>query len=418
MKKIIIYFLMLLFTTVLYAQRELEKELGGFVNPEELVTLSENITFNKAIEVLSTVSEKLTGKAIVSTVNLTDPIGLEIDKMPYKKALTIIVQYKNLLYEEKENVIVVKSKTDLKETLSEDVYASVDTREIKVSGVLFEANISDIRERGINWEYLLSKTGISFGSKLRTFSTEADQTQTTTTATTQNPPDFTIENDTEFNLGDFTGTATSAFRFFENNQLGEIIARPSITVRNKNKGRIQIGSDISIKERDFAGNLIDKFYSTGTIIEVTPYLYSEEGIDYILLKLRVERSSAIPDVISTEIRKTEASTEILMLDGEETIIGGLFVNEEQDIRRGIPFLKDLPWWVFGIRYLAGYDSKTITKKEVIILIKTEIVPTLKERVESKLVEQQTNKLIRDEIKARESEIEKIKADNQNKEDEN
>ncbi len=50
------------------------------------------------------------------------------------------------------------------------------------------------------------------------------------------------------------------------------------------KGRIQIGSDISIKQRDFAGNIIDVFYSTGTIIEVSPFIYNEDNQDYILLK--------------------------------------------------------------------------------------------------------------------------------------
>jgi type IV pilus assembly protein PilQ len=71
-----------------------------------------------------------------------------------------------------------------------------------------------------------------------------------------------------------------------------------------------------------------------------------------------------------------------MLDGEETVIGGLFVNEEAVTRNGIPFLKDLPWWVFGIRYLTGSDETVIRKKELVILLKTELVPTLRERFEN------------------------------------
>ena len=71
-----------------------------------------------------------------------------------------------------------------------------------------------------------------------------------------------------------------------------------------------------------------------------------------------------------------------MLNGEETVIGGLFVNEETTARNGIPFLKDLPWWVFGIRYLTGYETKTLAKKELVILLKTDLVPTLQERFEN------------------------------------
>lgn len=362
-------------------QQELQRQLKGYINPEEIVTLSESIPFSQAIEILSRMSEKFQGKPVTSAVMLNEPIGIEINKIPYTKALTIIVQYKNLMLEEKPDVIIVKPRVDEKATLGKDIYAAYDSREVKISALFFEANISDINERGINWEYLLSKTGLSFGTKLRTFSSEADkQTTTTTTAATQVPPDWSVSNSSDFKVGDFNGNVTAAFKFFETNNLGEIIARPSVSVRNGVKGKIQIGSDISIKERDFAGNLIDKFYATGTIVDVTPYIYSEDGVNYVLLKLKVERSTGQPGAISTEIRKTMAESEILMLDGEETIIGGLFVTEENVERRGIPVLKDLPWWVFGIKYLTGYDATTTTKKEIIITIKTEILPSLSERI--------------------------------------
>lgn len=383
MKRLFSFILISAFFSLSLAQnqQDIERQMKGYVNPEELVTLSESIPFSQAVEILSKMSEKFRGKAITSAVILNEPIGIEINKMPYSKALTIIVQYKNLITEEKPDVIIIKPKVDEKSTLSAEVYASYDSREVKISALFFEANISDINERGINWEYLLSKAGLSFGTKLRTFSSEEDkQTSTTTAAATQVPPDWTISNKSDFNVGDFNGNVTAAFKFFETNNLGEIIAKPSVSVRNRMKGKIQIGSDISIKERDFAGNLIDKFYATGTIVDVTPYIYTEEGVNYVLLKLKVERSTGQPGAISTEIRKTMAETEILMLDGEETIIGGLFVTEQNIERRGIPFLKDLPWWFLGIKYLTGYDAVTTTKKEIIITIKTEILPSLSERI--------------------------------------
>ena len=58
-----------------------------------------------------------------------------------------------------------------------------------------------------------------------------------------------------------------------------------------------------------------------------------------------------------------------MLNGEETILGGLYTNEKTNERVGIPFLKDLPWWVFGIRYLTGSDKTVTVKKELVILNK-------------------------------------------------
>jgi type IV pilus assembly protein PilQ len=96
----------------------------------------------------------------------------------------------------------------------------------------------------------------------------------------------------------------------------------------------------------------------------------------------VERSSFQKNETSSEIKKTNASTQVLMLNGEETILGGLFVTEEVVTRNGIPFLKDLPWWVFGIRYLTGSDQTIERKKELVILLKTELLPTLQERLEN------------------------------------
>ncbi|AFN73836.1 hypothetical protein MROS_0593 [Melioribacter roseus P3M-2] len=60
--KRLIFISVLLIASSLNAQADLQEKLKGYVNPEELVTLSENITFNQAIEVLSAVSQKITGK--------------------------------------------------------------------------------------------------------------------------------------------------------------------------------------------------------------------------------------------------------------------------------------------------------------------------------------------------------------------
>jgi len=393
MKTLKILLIALFFTTLINAQVSTDKALTGLdhIDPAELVSLSENIPFNQAIDVLSKVSEKLTGKKIVSRIVTKAPIGIEIKNMPYWKALTLITKFNNYQFEEKEDVIVIKEKKSGKPNVPSEDYADIGVREVQISAILFEANVQKMREEGINWEGIFSQNGLSIGTGLTTLATEQN-TESTGTGTgtstgnttgstsTQKTPEFTISPEAQFTVGNFTGSLTGLFKFFENEDLGNIISRPTVTVRDTKPGRIQIGSDISIKQRDFAGNVIDKFYSTGTIIEVTPFIYNEDGIDYILLKLKVERSSAIPGQVTTEIRKTVAATEVLLLNGEQTVIGGLLVNTTQTVRRGIPFLKDLPWWVFGIRFLTGYNSDEDVQKEVIIMIDAKLLPTLKERI--------------------------------------
>ena len=396
MKKLIFLIMICFFATNIFAQRQLEKTLSGYTNPDELVSIAEYTPFESAMEVLSQISERKTGKKIISTAGVTSPIGVEINRLPYMKALVIVVQYNNLEFEEKENIILVRKKISEAQGLTGDNYASLDSREVKISAIFFEADASELRERGINWEWLMSNSGVSVGSNLRSF-TEAKDEEESSSSTTEiaNPPEFLANTISDFTSGNWSGTVEGVFKFFESENLGEVIARPKVTVRDKMTGRIQIGSDISIKQRDFSGNVIDVFYSTGTIIEVTPFIYNEDNQDYFLLKVSAERSSAIPGEITTEIKKTLVSTDLLMVSGEEKVIGGLFINEEINIRQGIPFLKDLPWWVFGLRYLTGYDKKQVTKKEVIILLQAELVPTIKERVAQKKVNELDKEIIED-----------------------
>jgi general secretion pathway protein D len=389
MKKLFTLLFILLSFQIGNAQTQIDlvQKLKGSVNPEELVSLSQNISFDQAIEVLNKVSEKIAGKKIVSTLSIKDPIGIEIDKMQYKKVLFIIVQYNNLIIDETGTSIVIKKKDEAAAAvkLEKDKYASVNEREVKISAILFEANIDDMRERGINWEFLLSQSGVKIGSTIRTLQEDQSTTSSSSSSTQQTKsPTFELSDTSSFSLGKWAGSLGGILRFFETNSLGQIIARPIITVRDGVQGKTQVGDEFSIKEKDFAGNLIDKFYPTGTIIEVTPHVYNEDDINYILLSIRIERSSVVSrDALSTDVSKNTVNTQVLLLDGEETAVGGLFENQDIVSRRGIPFLKDLPWWVLGIRYLTGYDSKEVVRKEIIMCIKADLVPTLKERIQQK-----------------------------------
>jgi len=403
MKYLLTTILIVCLFSVCYAQVKDEKTLSGQYNPLEIISIDQNVSFNQAVKLLSSVSEQITGKQIITTVSISAPIGVEVRRMPYLTALNLIVNTNNLMYEEKEKSIIIKTKDRVEEEVfKDDTYADIGAREVNISAVIFEANIQKTRDMGIDWKFLLSKNGVNVGSMLQT-ETIPPPAQQLTQAT---PPAFNLNStNSPMRFGDINGSVTAMFRFFEQQNLGEIITSPSVTVRNKQKGRIQIGSDFSVKQRDFSGNIIEHFYSSGSIIEVTPYVYNKKGIDYVLLKLSVERSAFFPSDLTTEIKKTSANTDVLLLDGEQTVIGGLYINDEEYVRTGIPFLKDLPWWVLGIRYLTGSDQKIITKKEVVILLKADLLKTLEQRFTLKNQEQD---LIKEKIKKDDMDLEKNK----------
>lgn len=378
----LILLLIVFYSFNMMAQAGLERTLKGYTAPDELVSLSANIPFPKAIALIDKISEKKTGRKVLSLVKREDPIGVEIVNVPYEKALLMIVQYAGLVYEQREDATVIKSKIESKVELKPETYSDIDGREVKISAIFFDMDVNIARERGINWQFILSNKSGSIGTGITSTSTTsnigASSSSSSTSASTTS--DFAVSGSTDFGAGSFFGQALSLFRYFETQKIGELISCPSITVRDKVPGKIQVGSDFSLKQKDFAGNVTDNFFSTGSIIKVTPYVYQEDGLDYVLLDLDVERSSGYPSELSTEIKKTSAKTQVLMLNGEETVIGGLYQNEESTTRSGIPVLKDLPWWVFGIRYLTGSDVISVVKKELVIVIKVELLPKLKERL--------------------------------------
>jgi len=247
--------------------------------------------------------------------------------------------------------------------------ASFRSREIKISAIFFEVNLTKLDEVGINWSFMKSTKDVDLAVTFAgadKVSSEVFKTEVT--------PKVSFAN------------ITFLAKLFSNYELGEILSGPQLVVRSGEEGRIQVGQDFSIRERDFAGNLIDKFYSAGTICRVRPQVISEQGVNFVHMIVEVERSSVQPGAISTIINKTKANTNLLLLDGEETIIGGLYNSESSTVRVGIPFLKDLPWYVFGLRYLFGYDKDQVAKKELVILMKAELVPTLQERITQKTKE--------------------------------
>jgi type IV pilus assembly protein PilQ len=186
---------------------------------------------------------------------------------------------------------------------------------------------------------------------------------------------------------------------FESLNKGQVIATPQIRIMEGQQGKIKVGKNFFLTTRDFAGNTRYSEYESGTILTVIPQLITEGKLTFIHLEITAEKSDVVPTDVGVTKKITEGRTEVLLLNKEETAMAGLFSNEVTTVRKGIPLLKDLPWWFFGLKYLFGFNSHQVTKKELIILIKAEIVPSVLARLKSKILE-------RDYFKERKKEFKK------------
>lgn len=383
----------------IYSQEYLEKTLASPQSPDVLVTLSASVTFNQAINLLSKVSEKTTGQKIVSTVQIDSAIGVELKNMNYFKALTVLTKMAGLIYEEKPDLIVIKRPAATEVIRTKDNYVPPNSREIKISAIFFEADVNKERQLGINWQNIFNNGTSGIIGTLNGFTPANSTTGSSTTPTIT--PGFNVNATSSYSIGGFSGQVSAVLQAFDNDVVGDIISSPNVTVLDGTQARLQDGQDIDIKQKDFSGNIIDNFYATGSIVLVTPHIIKEDNLNYIFLTVHVERSSFVPNSTTTIIDKTSADTKILMIDGEETVIGGMYIDQITTTREGIPFLKDLPWWFFGLRYLFGYNDNLVVKKELVILIKTSLVPTIKERLSGR----QADTPLKDELQ---KEREKIK----------
>jgi len=367
------------------------KAFREYTSPQELVSIAPSTPLDKALAAISEVSQKFIGKIIIDTDRRQMPINIDIQGMQWRDALEAICRKNDLWYTEYENYIQITGQGGAEAGAGAQAgkagvapgggggqggfdipreFASFRSREVRISAVFFEVNLTRLEEVGIDWTFMKSTTDYNVTANSY-FSSRVEANL------------FKVEVQPKVSFA----TIDAIAKLFSDFELGEVLSSPQLIVRSGEEGRIQVGQDFSVKERDFAGNLIDKFYSAGTIIKIKPQVITEQGVNFIHMVAEVERSSVVPGQLSTIINKTKANTNVLLLDGEETIVGGLYNDETNEQHAGVPFLKDLPWWVFGLKYIFGFQKEQVVKKELVILLKGELVPTLQERITQKTKEE-------------------------------
>ncbi|HKL15989.1 MAG TPA: hypothetical protein VJ915_10170 [Balneolaceae bacterium] len=390
------------FTQVAYPQSE-ERPPREFTNPEEMISFDRRTPFPDAIDVLTNYAQQYENRFIIDRTNTTGPIGVSLPAMHWKDALNYIMRVQKLVVLESEDILEIVTEQEAAAlTASEEsvqssgisgeeldgIAITTSTREVRINATFFEGNKRALREIGVDWSTISSSVPDNISDFIGDEaseglpSTEFDGRFVSVNAKgAQNVSQSVFSS--IVNFGDIGGgiEVQALFSAFEADNLGQILATPSVKVMDGQEGRIQVGQDFSIKQRDFAGNVTDQFFSTGTILLVRPQIVEVGDTTLIYLELEAERSSAQPDPVSTVINKQQANTHALLLDGESTVIAGLYRTEESEVRRGIPILKDLPAWFFGLKYLFGYNSIDQQESELVVLLQAELEDPLDERIQ-------------------------------------
>ncbi len=137
-------------------------------------------------------------------------------------------------------------------------------------------------------------------------------------------------------------------------QLGEtdgqtkVIARPKLATLDNTKAYIKQGELIPYETTSQAGTQV-QFIDAVLLLEVTPHVTPDGAIKMIVKITRDARgsfrtqSNQVPSV-----DKREASTEVMVKDGETIVIGGIYESENNENTQGIPWLMKVPvlGWLF------------------------------------------------------------------------
>jgi type IV pilus assembly protein PilQ len=382
--------------------RDARLKTRGYVNPQEIVSLDSTMRMDQALLVINELSKQFAGKIIIDLEKRRSQIGVYIVNQHWRDALEIILTRHGLTFiEEADYIRIVQAGTGgpISETgqpaqIPGEPPPTLEARDVKISAVFFSTDVTKMQDYGISWNFFRNKknepntnlyisAGIGSTDTLGNIPPAPRGSFDKALGVFSSPPEFTFAN------------IDALVKFFGSNSLGEILTSPDVIVRNGRKGRIQVGTDIFVATRDIAGNTINQQISTGTIIEVTPMIYSQADTDFIYLDILIEQSEASE---GPKISRNVVKTHALLYDGEETVIGGLVHTLDIQTREGIPILKDLPWWFLGLRYIFGSDSKQKIKNELVILLKVELSKPIRDRMLERRTRQELINNKRDDYK--------------------
>ncbi|MEO8225911.1 MAG: AMIN domain-containing protein [Gemmatimonadota bacterium] len=169
---------------------------------------------------------------------------------------------------------------------------------------------------------------------------------------------------------------TSFLSALESVQLSDVQAEPLITTLDNRKADILVGDEIPLRVIDAssqtnggAARSTVQFKETGIRLTVTPHVTNNRQI---LMDLQTERSNvqtlAAADLGFT-INKQTSNNQLLVADGETSVIGGLTVTTVTKSRTGIPLLSGLP--ILG--KLFSFSSESENRRDLIILVTPRIV---------------------------------------------
>jgi len=169
-------------------------------------------------------------------------------------------------------------------------------------------------------------------------------------------------------LGHIANTLSLDIKLSALEKMGKtkILSNPKILTLNNKAAKINIGSQLPIPKTDSTGSRSVEWKDVGILLDVTPEITSD---DKVVMKVNIEKSSRGVTVSTTDgemfsIERRGAATNVIVADGETTVIGGIFIQSDSDNNSSVPGLSKIPLlgWLFKT------NSKSTDRTELMIFL--------------------------------------------------
>jgi type IV pilus assembly protein PilQ len=175
-------------------------------------------------------------------------------------------------------------------------------------------------------------------------------------------------------LAFFIGSATDSFNLdvtlaaLESQGKGKVISNPKVITADNRPAKITQGQQIPYLNTTSTAGATVEFKDAVLELEVTPHV-AKDGNVRLTIKAKKDQVDLATFPTNPPIDKREATTELLVRDGETAVIGGIYEITQADNNSGVPFLRNIPL----LGWLFKRTTKSDNKTELLIFVTPTII---------------------------------------------
>lgn len=305
--------------------------------------------------------DKQYGDQIIQTFFLS-----HIDAKKAVNLLRTMLQLRKIYVHEERNALVIRDKPEVIR-LAEQALNAVDRENSEVIFALELISVSDT-------------DALDFGPSLSSYSISAGLSRDGTNIVSSSlgaTTDRLVESMS--NLETFYTLPSATFNFAKTLSGTQILASPKIRVRNSEKGKVHVGTrEPIVTTTTTDGGTVSEnitYVDVGIKVDIEPKIKLDNSVE-TKLTLEVSQAEQLPETnngtIPLRIRTTNAQTVLTLQDGVQTIIGGLFSQDENSSRTTLPLFGEIPL----LGHLLSSTNDRNTKQEILFSITPYIVKTV------------------------------------------